>query len=547
MNTSNEKGDRRLNHERVPSTVNRSQQQPSEAPAEVPPGSPPPSDRRRQIVTIAIPIVAALIGAFLLGMWLLGDRASVDVGPRAGEVTTPTPGAQDRPGGGMDDDVPDRPDGSEAGQPEQPADAQFTRPGQPGSPAGSGGPSRPSATPASPAASSGGGGSWPNFRGRGYDGIAQEASGLASSWPSGGPAKLWEERMLGPGHAGAAIANGRVYVLDYDRSARQDVLRCLSLTSGDEIWRHSYPVDIKDNHGISRTVPAVAGGYVVALGPMGHVTCARADSGDVVWQVDLKAAYGTKIPSWYAGQCPIIEDGKAIIAPGGRSLMIAVDIASGTVEWEAPNPDGWQMTHASVMPMQIGGRKVYVYPATGGLVGINAADGSIVFKYPGWTVNTANVPTPVPVGDERVFVTGGYGAGSMLLSVRGGTPAQVWKIPQTVFGSHQHTPILHQSHLFGVAMDRQLVCLNLQGQRVWESGHTVRFGIGPYLLADGKIYVLSDDGTLVMAQAGTSGYNELARAKVLPGPDAWAPMALADGKLVLRDRDTMICLDVRGR
>ena len=94
-------------------------------------------------------------------------------------------------------------------------------------------------------------------------------------------------------------------------------------------------------------------------------------------------------------------------------------------------------------------------------------------------------------------------------------------------------------------MDRQLVCLNLQGERVWSSGHTARFGIGPYLLADGKFYVLSDDGTLVMAQATTSGYEEMAKAKVLPGPDAWAPMAIADGKLVLRDRETMICLDVK--
>ncbi len=278
---------------------------------------------------------------------------------------------------------------------------------------------------------------------------------------------------------------------------------------------------------------------------MGHVTCARTDSGEIVWQVDLKKAYGTKIPSWYAGQCPIIENGKAILAPGGKSLMIAVDCATGTVEWEAPNPKGWKMTHSSIMPVQIGGRKVYVYPASGGVVGIDASNGSIVFEYPGWTVNTANVPTPVPVGNERIFLCGGYGAGSMLLSVKGGSPAQVWKIPQNIFGSHQHTPILYQNHLFGVSMDRQFVCLNMQGGRVWSSGHTARFGIGPYMLADGKFYVLSDDGTLVLAEATTSGYNELARAKVVPGPDAWGPMALADGKLVLRDRETMVCLDVK--
>ena len=546
MATSNGDRDKRLPHDRVPSTV--PPQEPAHEPQPERP-SPTPEARQRNLrmLSIGIPVVVGLIGVFLLGLWVLGDRSPVDVELRDGETAAGGPDATGPAAGMMiGEDQPVPADMDFPGGPDETAQGQ---PGMPGGPAGFGAPATVATEPGTPAgrgaaASGGGGGSWPNFRGPGYDAIAQDASGLASSWPSGGPRKLWTVKMLGPGHAGAAIAEGRVYVLDYDKGSRQDVLRCLSLSDGNEIWRHSYPVEIKDNHGISRTVPAVAGGYVVALGPMGHVTCARADSGDVVWQVDLKKAYGTKIPSWYAGQCPIIEEGRAILAPGGKALMVAVDCATGKVAWEARNANGWQMTHASVMPAQLGGRKIYVYAASGGIAGVAASDGSIVFQYPGWTVNTANVPTPVPVGNDQFFITGGYGAGSMLLSVKGGTPTQAWKIPQKVFGSHQHTPVFHQNHLFGVAMDRQLVCLDLKGERVWSSGHTATFGIGPYMLADNKLYVLGDDGTLVMAQASTSGYNELARAKVLPGPDAWAPMARSGGKLVLRDRDTMSCVDV---
>jgi len=545
MNTSNGNRDSKLPHDRVPSTVGDSQKQP-EPPANVPPPNPRSSDRTKRILTVVVPVIVGLVGVFLLGMWVLGDRKPVDVEPRPGDAMTAGGAAETAPGAQMPGAETGTPTAGGAAEMPQPPETMGGQPGQPTTPvADTGGQS--ASTPAQtapPVASGGSGGSWPNFRGARYDDIAHQASGLASSWPSGGPRKLWTKKMLGPGHAGAAIVGGRVYVLDYNHSAKQDVLRCMSLSTGEDIWKQPYSVDIRDNHGISRTVPAVAGGYVVALGPMGHVTCARADNGEVVWQVDLRKAYGTKIPSWYAGQCPIIEDGKSIIAPGGGALMIAVDCATGKVAWETPNPDGWQMTHASVMPMQLGGRKVYVYPASGGVIGVNASDGKLVFKYSGWTVNTANVPTPVPVGNDNVFLCGGYGAGSMMLSVRGGTPASVWKIPQKVFGSHQHTPIFYQNHLFGVSMDKQLVCLSLQGKRVWSSGHTATFGIGPYLLADGKFYVLSDRGELVMAQASTSGYNEIARAKVLPGPDAWAPMALADGKLVLRDRDTMICLDV---
>lgn len=535
-------GDRKIPHRRVPSTVEREQATgiPSDA-------GPHEAAKKKggaaQTLAVVIPAVLGFIAAVLLGLWLMSDRQPVDVEPRVpiehkpaaraeqaqqqAEAAAEDAAAQQSAAGSPQEQVSGPAARMESGQ----GSGQGTAQPRQGSSAGSG------------ASTSG---SWPCFRGDGRDAIAQEASGLARSWPAGGPPKLWSVKMLGPGHAGAAIRNGRVYVLDYDIRQRADVLRCLSLADGSEIWRHSYPVLIKDNHGISRTVPAVTDQYVVALGPMGHVTCVRTDNGERVWQIDLCAQYNTKIPSWYAGQCPLVDGNRAIIAPGGKALMIAVDLASGQVAWQTPNPNGWQMTHASIIPAQVGGRTIYTYPASGGVIGVSPSDGTLLWQYPDWTVRTANVPSPVPVGDGRLLITGGYGAGSMLLDVSGESPREVWRIPQATFGSHQHTPIFYQNHLFGVSMDEQLVCLDLQGKRVWSSGHTKRFGIGPYIIADGMIYVLADDGTLVLAEASTSGYRELARAKVLPGPDAWAPIALAGTRLVLRDRDTMVCLDVGG-
>ncbi|MEA3403626.1 MAG: PQQ-binding-like beta-propeller repeat protein [Armatimonadota bacterium] len=475
------------------------------------------------------------IGAVLIGLWLLSDRQPVGVEPRTPQEHTPAARAQGQPAPSPAA-ATDQPAGGEGGT----GQAAGAQPGQRRAQA-----STTQASGPAPATTQGGG-RWPWFRGVGRDAIADEEVGLARSWPEGGPRKLWSKKMLGPGHAGAAILGGRVYVLDYDLGARADVLRCMSLQDGSDIWKQSYAVQIKDNHGISRTVPAVTEQFVVSLGPMGHVTCARADSGEIIWQIDLKQKYGTKIPGWYAGQCPLIDDGKAIVAPGGQALMIAVDCASGQVVWQTPNPRGWQMTHTSVMPCTLGGRKVYVYTASGGIVGVSPSDGSLLWEQPGWSVNTANVPSPLPVGNDRLFITGGYGAGSMLLSLAGGSPSEVWRIPQKVFGSHQHTPIYYRDHIFGVSMDQQLVCLNLQGERVWSSGHTNTLGIGPYIIAEGLIYALNgNDGTLVMAEASTSGYKELARAKVLPGTNAWGPMALAGGKLICRDRTTMVCLDVK--
>ena len=99
-------------------------------------------------------------------------------------------------------------------------------------------------------------GSWPGFRGVGFDNVVQDGPSLADRWPPQGPPVLWRVD-LGEGHAGPAVWEGRVYVLDYDEERKADTLRCLSLGSGGEIWRRWYSVRVKRNHGMSRTVPAV--------------------------------------------------------------------------------------------------------------------------------------------------------------------------------------------------------------------------------------------------------------------------------------------------
>ena len=406
-------------------------------------------------------------------------------------------------------------------------------------------PSPAPTTSAGAAANVSGAAVWEGFRGPGRMNISGES--LARTFPSGGPRRLWQV-SLGEGHAGAAVYKGRVYVLDYNAGSRRDELKCLDLSSGKQLWSQGYNVDIKSNHGMSRTVPAVDGNYVVTLGPMGQVMCCDANSGKMVWKKDLVAEYGTRVPTWYAGQCPLIENNNAIIAPGGKALMVALHLPTGKVTWSTPNPRGWQMTHSSIMPVQFGGKRIYVYPASGGVVGVNARNGQLLWSTPEWTVNTANVPTAVPLGsDGRIFVCGGYNSGAAILQMGSGgsSVSMVKRIRPNVFQSHQQTPILYQGHLYGVRMPGDLVCLDLNGNVVWSSGNTARFGIGPYVMANGVLYVLGDTGDLAIVEANPSGYKQLAKAKVLTGADAWAPLAVADGKLICRDSRTMVCLDMR--
>jgi len=399
-------------------------------------------------------------------------------------------------------------------------------------------------------------GAWPRFRGANFNAISTEDVSLARTWPANGPEVLWSIDV-GEGYAGAAILAGRVYLMDYNREQQADVVRCLSLEDGRDIWRYSYPVKIKRDHGMSRTVPAVTDKYVVTMGPKCHVTCLDSMTGEFRWMFNLVRQFNTTVPMWYTAQCPLIEDSRAIIAPAGTVLMMAVDCETGEIIWETPNPDGWVMTHSSIVPMEFNGRRFYVYcggnQIKGGVVGVSTADGSVLWKTDEWKVRF-NVPMPVVVGDDRLFLTAGYGQYELgcamlrLTETDGKITAQTEFLHKTdVFGTIQQTPIYYDGYIYGVRLDEQLVCLDLQGNVVWTSTSANKFGTGPFAIVGGLIYLMNDTGELTLAQAGPTGYLALAHAKVLDGRESWGPMAIAAGRLIVRDAEQMICLDISGK
>ena len=105
--------------------------------------------------------------------------------------------------------------------------------------------------------------------------------------------------------------------------------------------------------------------------------------------------------------------------------------------------------------------------------------------------------------------------------------------------------MLLDGHLYGVRQhDKKLVCLDLDGNEAWNSGRD-KFGSAPYMVADGLIYAMNDDGLLTMAEATPAGYKVLGKAQVIEdGVTAWGPMALVGGRLIVRDMTRMVCLDV---
>ena len=475
---------------------------------------------KTRIISLALPIVLALLALGALGVWLHwggGKWQQLTMrNPDAGTVS-----ASSAP--------------SSTNTTPSPIATTPSTPAPTTSPVASG-----AAVPDLP-------GAWPCFRGATLDDVSTDPTPLAQTWGPAGPPQLWSID-LGEGYAGAAVLHSRVYVLDYDAQARADSLRCLALATGKELWHSAYPEDVLRNHGMSRTVPYVTDKYVVTIGPKCHLLCADAQSGAVQWQYDLVKQFNTVVPQWYAGQCPLVDGDRAIIAPGGKALLVAFDLASGKIVWQTPNPLGWQMTHSCVLPMDVQGQRMYVYCADQGVVGVSAKDGSLLWSTTDWRVSTATVPTPVPVGDDRLFITGGYNSGAIMLKISGQgghfRAQTLFRVKANICSSDQMTPVFYKGNIYAVISGGMLVCLDLNGHQLWSSGSGHRFGIGPYMIAQGMIYLLDDTGTLTLAAASPAGYQQYAQAKVLDGHDAWGPIALAGGRMLVRDLTRMVCLDV---
>jgi len=417
---------------------------------------------------------------------------------------------------------------------------------------------------------------WPQFMGPTRDGIAA-AKGLARSWPKTGPRELWSVK-LGPGFGGTAVEGGRVYLLDrVDRE--HDAVRCLRLADGKEVWRFVYAgPDLRRTNG-PRCTPAVDREFVFTIGIFGHLQCVRKADGKPVWNVNLVTDFGGMQPAWGVSQSALMHGKLLIAAPqGGEAGVVAFEKATGKVVWKSPpictkgravlaepgiGKVGFEMSYSSPFLTSIDGVQQVVVLSHDRVVGVDPRNGTVLWTYQPWRAKR-NIPAPTPVGDGRLFVTCGYGAGSVMIQARrtgqasrrdvpvGAGPWQVRELLRTKeVGAQCQQPLLHEGALYigNNSNSRRdgLTCMDLNGLVKWKTKRAPSFGRGPLILADGMIYAMDGaKGVLHLVDPSPDGYKELAQARIFQTKPIWGAMSLsADGKLLLRDKEQLKCLDVK--
>ena len=398
---------------------------------------------------------------------------------------------------------------------------------------------------------------WPQYAGPDRNNHSPE-TGIARSWPEAGPKTLWTV-PIGEGFGGAAISDGEVYFLDRV-TGKEDIFRCLSLETGEELWHYAYPAPSEVSYPGSRTVPAVTDKYVYSVGVLGDFHCFDRTERKVVWHRNLIDDYQMgEAPHWGISQAPSVSGDLVIVAPQAENALVAAyNRFTGERVWTSEGIGS--LGYVSPVLAKIHGVDQVLMVAAPGrrqpgtVAGISLADGSILWRYEDWECRIP-IPYPTVLPGNQVFITGGYGAGSHLFEVtKSGNEWGTKKLFNTMdFGSQIHQPLFINGAIYGNSNSNDvkdgMTCLTMDGLMKWrtrDNRDLPNFDFGNLIYVDGLIVNLEGRrGTLHLIEPTTEGYTEMASAALFEGSKMWAPMAFADGKLVVRSQEAMKCLDLK--
>lgn len=412
---------------------------------------------------------------------------------------------------------------------------------------------------------------WPQWTGPTRDSVWRE-SGVISKFPADGPKFVWRAPIAG-GYSGPAVANGRVFVTDYERTAGNAVndpggrpklqgnerIWALDAASGKVLWKVEYPCAYEISYPAGpRATPTVDGERVYVLGAQGHLTCLQVDSGKIVWQLELAKRYNAPTPIWgFCSHPLIVGDLLYVMAGGAGSAVVALDKATGVEKWRALDaPDAGYCPPTLVTA---GGVKQLVVWHPRALAGLDPLTGQ-----PYWSVKLepdyGMSINPAYQAGEYLFAAGIKDKGVMLqLSTSEPTVKELWRSTNRQGLGPVHSPVVAVGNvLYGVNRGGELTALELAtGKRLWETYDVTtrsRFANSAtaFLVRNGeRFYIFSESGELIIAQLSPTGYSELARAKILEQTHEafgrsviWSHPAFANRALYARNDREIVCVSL---
>jgi outer membrane protein assembly factor BamB len=394
-----------------------------------------------------------------------------------------------------------------------------------------------SATPADKASH------WPRFHGPNGDNISGDTS-LLRSWPEQGPKLGFVAKGLGHGFAGVTIADGLIYTCG--NVDGKTVITALDL-DGNVQWQVDNGAAWTGEHEGTRGTPTIDRDRLYHESPLGEVVCLNAKKGDWIWNVNIRTQCGSKNIDWALAESLLVDGDHVVCCPGGpNTAVVALDKMTGQTVWQAPCAAGDLAGYASPTLTEYQGLRMIFTMTAKAVIGVNADDGNLLFRFPHETSYDVNALKPI-FHDGGLFVSSGYGVGSVMLEVTvdGNRVSVEEKWRSRDLDNHHGGVLLLDGYVYGSSHGGAWVCLD------WETGKRMYrargVGKGSLTYADGMLYTLSEKSRMGLVKATPDGHELTSRFTIPAGGKgpSWAHPVVCGGRLYIRHGDFLYAYDVR--
>jgi outer membrane protein assembly factor BamB len=380
---------------------------------------------------------------------------------------------------------------------------------------------------------------WPQWRGMSRDGRTSE-TGLLRQWPSNGPQQLWRVDGLGEGYSSFSIANGKLFT-QTQKKGRQWVM-ALDAATGKTLWEAAAGDAFPQDRGPGpRGTPTVDGDTLFSLSADGTLLSLVAATGKKNWELNILRDFQGSQIKWGLSESPLVDGNRLIVTPGGKDrAVVALDKKTGKALWGGGDD---QAGYSSAIAFDFGGQRHIVTFTSSGAIGLNAANGHVMWTYAKVSNRTANVATPI-YHNGHVFLSSDYGTGCALLKLTESgervTATEVYF--NRDMRNHYGSSVLLDKHLYGFSSGILTAMDLMTGEVAWKDRSV---GKGQVILAEGLLYLQGETGAVALAEATPTAYKEISRFDFGRGDyPLWTLPVIAGGKLYLRDQGKLVCYKI---